>query len=148
MRHETIELGVSQISAGSRTNPGGYAEAAQEGTFDESQFQLGDHRPLHVVVEELSRMGYIPSFCTACYRLGRTGDEFMEWAKTGEIHHRCGPNAMSTFLEYLLDYTSPETIKAGEEAMKKEMASMAEKDQQVAENLLERVRMGKRDCYC
>jgi len=148
MRRDTISLGVSQISAGSRTNPGGYAAEENEGTFSESQFQLGDHRPLNEVVEELAQLGLIPSFCTACYRLGRTGDEFMEWAKTGEIHHRCGPNALSTFREYLTDYTSPETIAAGEEAIQKELQQMPEKDQRISNNLLRRVKDGKRDCYC
>ena len=148
MRRETIALGISQISAGSRTNPGGYAEEENEGTFAESQFQLGDHRPLGEVVAELAEMGLIPSFCTACYRLGRTGDEFMEWAKTGEIHHRCGPNALSTFREYLIDYTSEEVSEAGEKAIAKELELMDRKDKKVSNNLLRRVKDGKRDCYC
>ncbi len=148
MRRETIALGISQISAGSRTNPGGYAAEEGDGTFSESQFQLGDHRPLNEVVAELAEMGLIPSFCTACYRLGRTGDEFMEWAKSGEIHHRCGPNALSTFREYLIDYTSKETIEAGEKAIAKELSQMPEKDKRISNNLLRRVKAGKRDCYC
>ncbi len=148
IRRETIGLGISQISAGSRTNPGGYAAEENEGTFAESQFQLGDHRPLNEVVAELAEMGLIPSFCTACYRLGRTGDQFMEWAKTGEIHHRCGPNALSTFKEYLIDYTSEETQEAGNRAIEKEMSQMEDKDRRVSENLIRHVKAGKRDCYC
>ena len=73
------------------------------------QFQLGDHRTLDEVIRDVAQLGYIPSFCTACYRLGRTGVDFMDLAKPGEIKHHCDPNALSTFLEYLVDYGSPET---------------------------------------
>jgi 2-iminoacetate synthase len=110
-RRGTLELGVSQISAGSRTNPGGYSgEPAKEA---EAQFQLGDHRPLDEVIRDLASLGFIPSFCTACYRLGRTGGDFMDLAKPGEIKHHCDPNALSTFLEYLIDYGSESTKEVG-----------------------------------
>ena len=110
IRRETFALGVSQISAGSRTNPGGYASTEE---FEMAQFQLGDHRGLDEVIRDVAEMGYIPSFCTACYRLGRTGMDFMDLAKPGEIKHHCDPNALSTFLEYLLYYGSVKTRKAG-----------------------------------
>ena len=97
--------------AGSRTNPGGYAEDEE---FDAAQFQLGDHRSLDEVIRDVAELGYIPSFCTACYRLGRTGMDFMDLAKPGEIKHHCDPNALSTFLEYLLDYGSPRRARSGE----------------------------------
>jgi len=145
MRQETYALGVSQISAGSRTNPGGYADAER---FESSQFQLGDHRSLEEVVKDIATMGYIPSFCTACYRVGRTGGDFMDLAKTGEIKEKCGPNAVGTFLEYLLDYTDPETLAAGERAIEAEIAQMDEKEQRVSRRLVEMVRSGKRDVYC
>ncbi|HUX07931.1 MAG TPA: [FeFe] hydrogenase H-cluster radical SAM maturase HydG [Acidobacteriota bacterium] len=146
MRLETFALGVSQISAGSRTNPGGYAEGED---IDEcAQFQLGDHRLLDEVIREAASMGYIPSFCTACYRLGRTGEDFMDLAKPGEIKEHCDPNALSTFQEYLIDYGSSETVAAGERLIDKVVGEMPEKRREVAERLLKGVREGKRDVYC
>ena len=145
MRRETYALGVSQISAGSRTNPGGYA-ADEE--FNASQFQLGDHRSLEEVVADISAMGYIPSFCTACYRVGRTGEDFMALAKVGTIKEKCAPNAVGTFLEYLIDTASPETAAAGEQAIAREVAAMADKEKRVAKRLLDQVRAGKRDVFC
>ena len=144
LRRTTLALGVSQISAGSRTNPGGYADGILE---QDAQFQLGDHRPLDEVVRDLTGMGYIPSFCTACYRLGRTGADFMELAKPGEIKHRCDPNALSTFVEYLLDYASPETALAGETLVGAQLARMEERDRKVCSSMLDRVRGGRRDVY-
>ncbi|MEM5788261.1 MAG: [FeFe] hydrogenase H-cluster radical SAM maturase HydG, partial [Syntrophobacteraceae bacterium] len=144
IRRATLAMGISQISAGSRTNPGGYEEGIQN---KGAQFQLGDQRPLDEVIAELAASGYIPSFCTACYRLGRTGHEFMEWAKPGEIKGRCGPNALSTFLEYLIDYASPGTLQAGENAIRRQLDSMEPEQKAFASKLLERVRSGVRDVY-
>lgn len=144
LRRITLALGVSQISAGSRTNPGGYADGMLE---QDAQFQLGDHRPLDEVVRDLTEMGYIPSFCTACYRLGRTGADFMELAKPGEIKHRCDPNALSTFVEYLLDYASTETVLAGEALVDAQLARMGERDRKVCSGMLDRVRGGRRDVF-
>ncbi len=144
MRRETFALGVSQISAGSRTNPGGYSSDEKE---DEAQFSLGDHRPLDEVVRDVASMGYIPSFCTACYRLGRTGLDFMELAKPGQIKYKCDPNALSTFLEYLLDYASEETRRVGERLIEEKLAAMDEKAASRAGKLLEAVRSGKRDVF-
>ena len=104
MRTETFALGVSQISAASRTNPGGYSSDGPSG----AQFQLGDHRSLEEVITGIVRMGYVPSFCTACYRLGRTGGDFMDLAKPGLIRNFCLPNALLTFREYLEDYAGEE----------------------------------------
>jgi len=145
MRQETYALGVSQISAGSRTNPGGYAAEEQ---FDASQFQLGDHRSLEEVVADITAMGYMPSFCTACYRVGRTGEDFMALAKVGAIKEKCAPNAVGTFLEYLIDNASPETAAIGEQAILAEVAAMAAKEQRVSKRLLDQVRAGKRDVFC
>ena len=145
MRRETYDLGVSQISAGSRTNPGGYAGAA---AHEASQFQLGDHRTLEEVVKEIASMGYMPSFCTACYRLGRTGKDFMDMAKPGLIKQKCGPNSVGTFLEYLIDYASPETRTAGEAVIQGEMADMGEKEKDVSERIMKAIEKGKRDVFC
>ncbi len=143
VRRATLALGVSQISAGSRTNPGGYSEGIQN---QAAQFLLGDHRELDEVVRDLTDMGYIPSFCTACYRLGRTGRDFMEVAKPGDIKFRCDPNALSTFLEYLLDYASPETRAAGERLISEHLEQMG-KGRATATKMLDRVRTGGRDVY-
>jgi 2-iminoacetate synthase len=146
MRRETFALGVSQISAGSRTNPGGYAEG--ESQEDGAQFSLGDHRPLDEVIRDVSEMGYVPSFCTGCYRLGRTGKDFMDLARPGEIRMHCDPNAASTFLEYLEDYAGPETRKAGLECMDRFLKGMTPEARERAETMLGKVRAGERDVYC
>jgi 2-iminoacetate synthase len=145
MRRDTLALGVSQISAGSRINPGGYHE---EEDFHASQFQLGDHRSLSEVIQDLSELGYIPSFCTGCYRVGRTGQDFMDMAKPGLIKAKCAPNALSTFLEYLLDYAPEEVLQVGEKTIAEELIQMDAKTQKVAQRMLEKVRAGKRDVFC
>ncbi len=145
LRRETFALGVSQISAGSRTNPGGYA--ADE-VIDASQFSLGDHRPLDEVIRDLAEMGYLPSFCTGCYRLGRTGQDFMDLAKPGDIKAHCDPNAVSTFKEYLEDYASQETRMAGNHLIEKAIAEMDEAPAQRARDMASQVEQGKRDVYC
>jgi 2-iminoacetate synthase len=144
IRRETFALGVSQISGGSRTNPGGYAEDEE---FEAQQFQMGDHRSLDEVMRDVAKLGYTPSFCTACYRLGRTGRDFMDLAKPGEIRLHCQPNALSSFEEYLLDFASPETQRVGEERIAEELAHMDSAERKVAEGQLARVREGKRDVY-
>jgi 2-iminoacetate synthase len=144
IRRATLALGVSQISAGSRTNPGGYADGIHD---ENAQFQLGDHRSLDEVICDLAAMGYIPSFCTACYRLGRTGHEFMEVAKPGDIKYRCDPNALSTFMEYLLDYASPDTRLLGEDLIRKQLDRMDARQRAIASNALELVRGGRRDVF-
>jgi len=145
MRRETFALGVSQISAGSRTNPGGYASPKDE---EAAQFSLDDHRPLDEVVRDLAHLGYVPSFCTSCYRLGRTGVHFMELAKPGEIKRHCAPNGLATFLEYLLDYATPETRLVGETLIAHSLETMPAKERRATERLLARVRAGQRDVYC
>ena len=146
MRRETFALGVSQISAGSRTNPGGYAEG--EDVEDEAQFSLGDHRPLDEVICDITNLGYIPSFCTGCYRLGRTGQDFMDLAKPGLIKEHCDPNALSTFLEYLLDYGSEKTKTAGELRIAGVLDKMEPAVRERSLTMLEKVRNGQRDVYC
>lgn len=146
MRRETFALGVSQISAGSRTNPGGYTQAKDHP--DAAQFSLGDHRELDEVIRDVAELGYIPSFCTACYRLGRTGKDFMDLAKPGLIKEHCDPNALSTFAEYLIDYASPQTRVMGESLIAKALEEMEPTPRGRAEKLLAAVRSGKRDAYC
>ena len=113
LRNDVFNLGVSQISAGSRTDPGGYEHDSSE-HFRASQFNLGDTRTPDEVIYDITQMGHIPSFCTACYRLGRTGQDFMDLAKPGLIQKFCRTNAVLTYKEYLLDYASPATKEAGD----------------------------------
>ncbi len=119
-REKVLHLGISQISGGSRTSVGGYAE--EESPEDNSaQFELSDHRTLDEVVKWLMEMGYIPSFCTACYRAGRTGDRFMKLLKSGQIINCCHPNALMTLKEYLEDYAAPDTRELGLKMIDKEL---------------------------
>ncbi len=144
MRHETLALGVSQISAGSRTNPGGYNDNEQ---FDTSQFSLGDHRTLDEVVADVTSMGYIPSFCTGCYRMKRTGKDFMDLAKPGLIKNYCDVNALSTFTEFLEHYASPGTKKTGDALVETVLNEMPSSRMMRAKALVEEVRAGGRDVY-
>lgn len=142
-RRNALALGVSQISAGSRTNPGGYSEQKQ----DASQFSLGDHRSLDEVIADVASMGYIPSFCTACYRLGRTGHDFMDLAKPGKIKDMCAPNALATFKEYLSDYASNTTKKIGEQLIQQEISAMSTEQRTLTETMLQKIANGEHDVY-
>lgn len=144
-RRATFELGVSQISAGSRCDPGGYAQTGA-GTQAE-QFQLGDHRSLDEVVRDVASLGYTPSFCTACYRLGRTGADFMDLAKPGLIKHHCGPNALSSCMEYLLDYATPQTRLVGERLVNRELSAADPLVGQTSRRLIDEVKAHKRDVF-
>jgi 2-iminoacetate synthase len=144
-RRATFELGVSQISAGSRSNPGGYGDSSN-GQFAE-QFQLGDHRSLDEVVRDVAALGYTPSFCTACYRLGRTGADFMDLAKPGLIKRHCAPNALSSCMEYLLDYAKPQTREVGERLVARELNTMEGQVQQIGRRLVADVQADKRDVF-
>jgi len=119
-----MAFGVSQIDAGTRIELGGYTEAGDAQCLQREQFELGDIRSLDEVMRELITDGYIPSFCTACYRLGRTGEHFMEFAIPGFIKRFCTPNALTTALEYLVDYATPETRAAGEKLIAAEVAKL------------------------
>ncbi len=147
MRSEVFELGVSQISAGSRTNPGGYRDDSGDG-FRSAQFNLGDTRTTDEVLRDIAEKGYIPSFCTACYRLGRTGADFMDLAKPGLIQKYCRTNAILTFKEYLMDYASPATREAGEKLVAKLLEETAGKrTRQTLVSRLRRTELGERDLY-
>ncbi|MCQ2170000.1 MAG: [FeFe] hydrogenase H-cluster radical SAM maturase HydG [Bacteroidales bacterium] len=119
VREKVLDLGISQISGASRTSVGGYTEPERD--EDTAQFDLADKRSLDEVVKWLIELGYIPSFCTACYRAGRTGERFMKICKSGKIQDCCTPNALLTLKEYLLDYASPDTMKAGDELIRREI---------------------------
>jgi 2-iminoacetate synthase len=138
VRRELLAFGVSQIDAGTRIELGGYTEAGDAQCMEREQFELGDIRSLDEVLRELIVDGYIPSFCTACYRLGRTGEHFMEFAIPGFIKRFCTPNALSTALEYLVDYASPETRAAGEKLIAAEVAKL--EDSPLKQELLDRLR--------
>ena len=144
-RRATFALGVSQISAGSRCNPGGYAESGDG--HNAEQFQLGDHRSLDETVRDVASLGYTPSFCTACYRLGRTGADFMDLAKPGLIKEHCSPNALSSCMEYLMGYATPETRKAGEKLVDHELATLPGRVGETARELVGRVRRNERDAF-
>ncbi|HPE41176.1 MAG TPA: [FeFe] hydrogenase H-cluster radical SAM maturase HydG [Bacteroidales bacterium] len=145
LRTELFNYGISQISAGSRTNPGAYSHVADKSG---SQFALGDHRSLEEVISGMIDSGYIPSFCTGCYRHGRVGADFMDLAKPGLIKQYCLPNAMFSFKEYLYDFAGPETREKGLALIKKmveELPSSKRKDTVLSE--LKEIESGKRDCY-
>jgi 2-iminoacetate synthase len=140
-----LELGVSQISGGSRTTVGGYVSPEPE-EENSAQFDLSDRRTLDEVVRWLMELGHVPSFCTACYREGRTGDRFMSLCKSGQIHNCCLPNALMTLKEYLEDYASPETKKIGEALIGKEMKTIPnQKIQNIVTDRLEKIQAGQRD---
>ncbi len=146
MRREVINMGSSQISAGSRTYPGGYRDQ-KANLPDKQQFTIGDERPMDEVIRDLLRMGFIPSFCTACYRVGRTGDDFMKLAKTGIIQRFCDPNALLTIKEYLIDYASEETRKEGEKLIEKQIEKIPEEIRADLKKKLKMIEEGKRDLY-
>ena len=144
IRARVLELGVSQISGGSRTSVGGYADGGEE--EDSAQFEVSDTRTLDQVVNWLLGKGFIPSFCTACYREGRTGDRFMKLVKSGQIANCCQPNALMTLKEYLEDYASPDTAAKGEQVIASELENIpSEKVRSIAAEHLRELRDGKRD---
>jgi 2-iminoacetate synthase len=147
IRNEIIQFGVSQIDAGSDIGVGAYSQQDEE-SYKKSQFVLNDGRSLDQVIRELCEADFIPSFCTGCYRLGRTGEHFMEFAIPGFVKRFCTPNAVLTFLEYMEDYSSPETRKAGMKQIERELERIPDGDQKV--KLLERIaqiKAGDRDLY-
>ena len=144
-RERALELGVSQISGGSKTSVGGYVEPEPEDDKSE-QFDVEDKRTLDEIVHWLIDMGHIPSFCTACYREGRTGDRFMSLCKSGQILNCCHPNALMTLMEYLEDYASPETREAGIKMIEEEIEKVPnEKVKEIAKNNLKKIAEGSRD---
>lgn len=156
-RDEVIDLGISQMSAGSCVGVGGYKaqlDKVKHGFYtakensDSAQFQVEDHRSPDEILRHICEAGYIPSYCTACYRKGRTGDRFMPLAKSGEIQNVCQPNAILTFKEYLMDYASPETRKIGEKAIKEHLEKIANQEvKELTIKELQKIENGTRDLY-
>ena len=145
-RKRLLELGVSQISGGSKTSVGGYFKPMPEDE-DSAQFDVSDRRPLDDVIKWLMELGYLPSFCTACYRSGRTGEKFMEVCKSQHIHNFCHPNAILTLKEYLEDYASDETKKLGLKLIQNELETFKE-SQKVKDTVVEdlvKIEAGQRD---
>ncbi|OKP91457.1 [FeFe] hydrogenase H-cluster radical SAM maturase HydG [Paenibacillus sp. P32E] len=148
-RDEVIKLGISQVSAGSSTGVGGYMETKQ-GTGgrpqEKPQFEVSDHRSPEEIIRGLCQDGYVPSYCTACYREGRTGDRFMRLAKSGQIHNICQPNSLLTFKEYLLDYADETTRTLGEEIIRKGLEDIPkEAARKATMDRLRRIENGERD---
>lgn len=146
VREKVLELGISQISGGSRTSVGGYVEPEDEDE-NSAQFDVSDNRTLDEVVSWLMELGYIPSFCTACYREGRTGDRFMSLCKSGQIQNCCHPNALMTLQEYLMDYASEHTREIGDKIIERELVKIPnEKVRKIAtEHIVDIKNNNKRD---
>ena len=143
VRKKMLDLGISQISGASRTSVGGYTE--EERPHDTEQFDVSDQRTLDEVVQWLMQMGFIPSFCTACYREGRTGDRFMSLCKAGQIQNCCHPNALMTLTEYLVDYASDETKKVGFDLIERELEKIPkEKVRAIARENIEAIKASNR----
>lgn len=147
LRNEIMQFGVSQIDAGSNIGVGAYSQHDAT-AYRKSQFVLNDGRSLDQVIRELCEADFIPSFCTGCYRLGRTGEHFMEFSIPGFIKRFCTPNAILTFLEYIQDYASPETRAAGLRQIERELERIPEGDQKsMLAQRIEQIRLGDRDLY-
>ena len=144
-RERVLHLGISQISGGSKTSVGGYFNPMPEDE-NSAQFDVSDRRPLDAVIKWLMELGYLPSFCTACYGSGRTGDRFMEICKNQQIHNFCHPNAIMTLKEYLEDYASPETREVGEKLIQHELQTLENPDiKSIVEKDLVKIHAGERD---
>ncbi len=144
MRSEILELGVSQMSAGSKTNPGGYCKADKNTSTE--QFTMADERDINEIVKYLADHNFMPSFCTSCYRVGRVGKKFMEQARSGEIKKFCEPNAIATFSEFLNDYATAQTKTAGEALIQREFTKMPDGEIKTRlGEILSEVNNGKRD---
>ena len=144
VRERLLQVGVTQLSGGSKTSVGGYSKQEEEG--DSSQFEIADNRTLDEVVNWLLSLGYIPSFCTACYREGRTGDRFMRLVKSGAIANVCAPNALLTLAEYLYDYAKEDTKQIGFKVIEKELENIKnDKVKLLVKENLTAIKNGKRD---
>ncbi len=148
IRDEVLQFGVSQIDGGTNIELKGYTDNKDEQNLNHEQFEISDNRTLNEVIEELVSGDYIPSFCTACYRLGRTGEHFMEFSVPGFIKRYCQPNAMLTLAEYLEDYAPPATKERGYNLIQKNLDEFEDKElKQSVEKRLERIKKGERDIY-
>ena len=145
VRERALQLGISQISGGSRTSVGGYVEP-EDDDDNSAQFDVSDNRTLDEVVKWLMELGYVPSFCTACYREGRTGDRFMSLCKSGQIQNCCLPNALMTLKEYLMDYASPDTRRIGDRVISEQVSGITNpRTHEIAIRHLADIENGERD---
>ena len=149
VRQEALTFGVSQIDGGTKLELGAYAEDEHESqNLNREQFEINDSRSLNEIIEELLEQGYLPSFCTGCYRVGRTGEHFMEFSVPGFIKRYCTPNAMLTLAEYLEDYAPEKTQTMGWALIEKELNKMEDKVTEKETRIrLERVKAGERDLF-
>ena len=147
LRNELIQYGVSQIDGGTKIELGGYVEKDFDHELNKAQFRINDDRSLNEVVDELLGQGMLPSFCTSCYRMGRTGEHFMEFSVPGFIKRYCTPNAVLTLAEYLEDYAPDETARKGWQVIEKSLDDMDEKMRHSVSEKLDRVRKGERDLH-
>jgi len=146
IRNAALHFGVSQIDAGSSIGIGSYSQ--DEESHRKSQFVLGDQRSLDQTIRELCEGGFLPSFCTGCYRVGRTGEHFMEFAVPGFVKRYCTPNAVLTFLEYLEDYATPETTVAGLQRIQAELDTMSDGNMKATvEQRMKLIKQGQRDLF-
>jgi len=147
IRRDLLRAGISQMSAGSRTYPGAYADTLTNRP-EAQQFWVGDARSLPEIIQDLQNMGFMPSFCTACYRLGRTGEAFMGLAKSAFIHTFCEPNALTSYAEYLADYATPELRASGRRFVDARAAAIQEEGIRAAvQERLAAIDAGTRDVY-
>jgi 2-iminoacetate synthase len=147
LRDELLQYGVSQIDGGTRIELGSYVEKVTTHDLNKGQFLINDDRSLNEIIEELLQQEMLPSFCTACYRLGRTGEHFMEFSVPGFIKRFCTPNAMLTLAEYLVDYAPGDTAARGWRVIEKNMASLSIKAQREVSERIGRIKQGERDLY-
>ncbi len=147
LRNELIQYGVSQIDGGTKIELGSYAEKEKNKDLKKGQFRINDDRSLNEIIDELLQQDMLPSFCTACYRLGRTGEHFMEFSVPGFIKRFCTPNAMLTLAEYLSDYAPDHTAEKGWRVIEENINSLNEKTQQQVREKIELIKEGKRDLY-
>lgn len=147
LRDEVIQYGVSQIDGGTKIELGSYSFKEKNSNLDKGQFQINDDRPLNEIVDELLEQDMIPSFCTACYRLGRTGEHFMEFSVPGFIKRFCTPNAILTLAEYLHDYAPAQTKEKGMRVIEKNIDGLSENLQKEVRSKIERIKLGERDLF-
>jgi 2-iminoacetate synthase len=149
VRREVLQFGVSQIDAGTKLEIGAYAkEKSTDQNLDKEQFFIHDNRSLNEIIDELLDQDFLPSFCTACYRLGRTGEHFMEFSVPGFIKRYCTPNAAMTLAEYLMDYATPEVQEKGWNVIERDLEKLNgfKRKEELIERL-ERIKQGERDLY-
>ena len=147
LRNEIIQYGVSQIDGGTKIELGSYSQEEKNENLDKGQFKINDDRSLAEIIDELLEQDMLPSFCTSCYRRGRTGEHFMEFSVPGFIKRFCGPNALLTLAEYIMDYANATTAEKGWRAIEKNLLTLDEKTQLSVRSKIEKIRNGERDLY-